>query len=470
PARRLLDAREPAAAAAALERMIASPDFAALSPAARTRALALAGAARLELGQWHAASVWLKRASLTPAATSKEWRYRLKVDEGAEIYPIKAGEDDVPEAELSRDAALTLATLAWKWPAAAGALDDALVEPVLASDAELPRPLRLDVLRALFLAHWKRRGRFEPDRAWRDLARLLIEDGRLDEAAAVVARIEDPYVLIGMRADKRFDPVASVLTGQDVSEAALAQVLRLTRYAESGPRSLERWLFLTHELLAVREDRIVLQLTDDSVAPGSGPRYKDAGLRNWELDDRARALEGLGRWDEAVVVLERAQHLSEGGDVNVSQSINLASLLVSLGRPRRALAAVAGLAAMSPYGRMQVEEVRLEAALERGRRRDAARALDYLRAHASDAPRTYLDALVEAGRPAEAAARLIALLKDPDERTETLTELQHYDRGPLTRRDRRSLARWDALLARTDVRAEIAAVGRRLRYRLAPPD
>ena len=139
---------------------------------------------------------------------------------------------------------------------------------------------------------------------------------------------------------------------------------------------------LASTLHSARRYREELEAAGQAVAgaeAGGAPQYDDADDRlPWILKDCESALHALGRWDEAVAELERARRMKEDGYRNVSQSINLAWLLLELDRPEDALAAIDGVIDVSRYGRMQIESVRLRAALEMGNRDAAKKALSFL--------------------------------------------------------------------------------------------
>ncbi|MBO7942346.1 hypothetical protein JTP77_041570, partial [Streptomyces sp. S9] len=63
---------------------------------------------------------------------------------------------------------------------------------------------RLALLRALFDANWvSRTSDLSP--IWLNLAEMLVERGRHDDARVVARRIQGPLQLVALRSDKRFD-------------------------------------------------------------------------------------------------------------------------------------------------------------------------------------------------------------------------------------------------------------------------
>jgi tetratricopeptide (TPR) repeat protein len=203
-------------------------------------------------------------------------------------------------------------------------------------------------------------------------------------------------------------------------------------------------------------------------APGGAAPWSDLGDNlPWVLNNRANAWRASGRIDAAIAELERASGQREQGVANVSQVLNLGSLLCSAGRPADALAAIARVGeGMSTYGRMVHEAVRLCAAVQS---RDAATvdtALAYLASERQTSEAIYQEALVEAGRLDDAARELLARLTSPWLRAEALLEVQHVIEPPPLPGMAAAQRNRMALLARADVREAIDAVGRREHYRI----
>jgi hypothetical protein len=196
--------------------------------------------------------------------------------------------------------------------------------------------------------------------------------------------------------------------------------------------------------------------------------YEDfADQRSIFLDFRATALERLGRWDEAVAQMSAASLLHEKYGGNVDQIIELGDLYCELGRPNDGLSAIGTLVAKtSAFGTMQLEHVRLDAAIQLGDSKQVARSLDYMRAHRADAPYVYEDALLIANHVDRAAAELITQLLDKDQRQQALLSVQVFLPMPDTPRGIELEARRRAMINRSDVQAAIQKVGRVESYRL----
>jgi tetratricopeptide (TPR) repeat protein len=324
-------------------------------------------------------------------------------------------------------------------------------------------------LQALYDAHWKLKWGIEPSTAWRDLALLLLEKGRLTEAVEVAGHVTDTYALIAMRADRRFDPVAAAAPSQfDIPAAAERELRGLQAMADATPNSLELQSHTIEALgnqlhygaMLAAADAVVLEATSTNYPDKLYQDYDDQ--YQWILSDRAAALERFGEWDEAVDVLTNSSKLI-GADAG--QPLDLASLYCDLGRPKEALSALEQIAAdPNAFGGMQVELVRLDAATQLGDAKQAARSLQYLAAHRSDSLSTYQSALVLVNQLDKAAELLVTRLHDPSDRLDALETIQTYVEPPATPRRMELDARWQAVIAAR------GAVGQQSgTYRQLPP-
>jgi hypothetical protein len=124
---------------------------------------------------------------------------------------------------------------------------------------------------------------------------------------------------------------------------------------------------------------------------------------------------------------------------------------------------------MSPYGTLQLESVRHAAALELNDTAEATRALTYLREHQANSPGTYQRALARANETKAGARLLVARLKNPKLRTDALADVQEYGEPAVSQRAQQWRANWLTVVARPEVQAAIAKVGRVGHYRLASP-
>lgn len=448
-------------AASALDLAIRSPGFAELEDIEQYTALSLAARISLDKRGPKRAYALFRRSSSYPYAEGGDWHGRLS---GAFVTRDYG------------DAAYCVATIATRWPQTLDEINNQaifMIAAALQGDAE-KADFRFEMLSALFAAGWTVDGG-QPNYLWSNLADELVRRGEVKQAALVASRIDSARAVLAMSVDKRFDPI--VRRGGiafDVEKVAMAELQAAERRATDDAQQLRPIIELQYLLLDTLQAERALALADevvDRVRDGKGPSiYRDFKSDYiWILDNRSRALQRLGRWDEAVAQQRKAALRPENGDMNVSQALNLGLLLAELDHPDEALSAVADLGDMSPYGRMQLELVRLMAAVERNDAPEVQRHLDFMREHRSDAPSTYQDALLSAERLDEAADLILERLRSESLRGAVLTEIQEYAEVPSTPRQAERSRRRREVLSRPQVQAELKKVGRIASFRLGPP-
>jgi tetratricopeptide (TPR) repeat protein len=445
---------------ALLKGLLARPDFARLEPTEQHTLVSLAALAALQNRDAPRALALSRRACASPAGDARDWFTRLRAA------------NSVPEPT---DAILALTILAERWPQVLARLPD--YEPIVqvmgndlqagASDAQ-----RYELLAALhkikFLDEPRGSGEW-----WREFALLQLARGERLSAVQTLARITDPYVIISIEADRRFDAIRGEPGAlAAVPEAAEESVQAELRYAQLSPERLEPMNQLAEILINCSRLQQALSVTDAAIEQQDehgGSAWSDYETQyEWILINRANALFSLGRYQAALAQMEAASRLHEQPAANVSATINLADMYNQLGETQRAADTLQRVSAadVTPYGRMQLEIEKLSVALARHDEPAGSRALDYLRAHRDDAISTYQEALLAAGRDAEGAALLIARLREPRLRSDALLAVQVYavDAQPAAVLQER--ARWHALVNRVDVQQAISSVGRVARYPL----
>ena len=456
--RGLLDrAFGPAAAAdqtgadSALEALVGDPAFAQLPQSAHASVYSLAGDAALEREQYPQARDWYLRAITANSTDSDDWANLSWAE-------YKLQEHDAAGAHM--------AELARRWP---GALDE-LHESFLYGLVDALRtdaPVRLDLLQSMASAGWKQSGA-GADLLWFELALLRAQRGERELARAAIDRVAAPYELIQLRSDRRFDGLYDPQSPRfDVALAARQRVERLAALSAAAPHDLELVHDVTTALQVVGEFARIVELVDATLQ--RDPKdFSNPELKVWLLNGKASALDRLGRWEDALATMRLASTLSEEGEANVSQAINLGDMYCARGDGAQALAAVAEVGDMSTYGEMALQSVLHCARLLQGDRGGAAQALAYLQ-NPSLSAALHLSALLREGRMDAAAEALIAALASETERAAVLVMVQDYLPSALLPAEQASNARWDALVRREDVRVAIERVGRRQRYEIHQP-
>jgi tetratricopeptide (TPR) repeat protein len=457
---RLLDAGDqPAAAAAALERLMATQTYRKMS--AGDRAVIRAAYVEMLVQSGHAKEAYPELKSLTDAAAG------ARTDEAGDLwYDRMWAACDLRERA---DCLESFAVLAQRWPARLSRMNDEFVFSLfdLSSRDEAVKAMRFDALLALYDARWTPQDPFiSLDGLRLDLGVALADRGQTDKAKAVAAEITDPRTVAVMRYTRRYGVLLTPeLARRDLSRVVEAQVQDLRNKVAQTPDRLSGRGLLAQALR--RQGRLpeALAVADDAVGKATAPQppFKDPDSLTWIYNIRADILLSLGRGDEAVEALKAGAARSEHGASNVSQQLNLAQFYATLGRPREALAAadVVDDTHVSGYGRMDREGIKVEAYFQLRDEAGLKASLDYMKTHAGDAPGWLVGVLVDTGQEDEAAERLIKLLKDPFRQAEALTMLQGAvvpETAPEYFKLRKR--RWDAVRQRADVKAAAEAVGR----------
>jgi tetratricopeptide (TPR) repeat protein len=442
-----------AAAAALLQALIDAPEFQTLDQPSQHVALQLGAKTALQTGKPDLAQQFAARATAMPQQSIDDWKYRLTAS-------VRLSD--------ARDEALVIATIAREVGHDASVLSDV---QVLAAVNDTNRPeleqQRFDMLQALYAVQWRPEDDRRASVVWRELSLMLLARGNVDRAVEVAANISDPYATVAMMADRRYRPLfKSRLVRTDVANMAIDNIARLRLQMQQRPRSLNTALRLGLALLHSGRYQDVLAVTTDvdrrSQATGA-PAYDDMDKLSWLVRLQARALARLGRDEEALQQLHRAIGLIDKND-SVNQPINLADALCEFGRPAEALALLPKDALASAYGKMQIQWVRLTAAVELGTAQDVESSLAYMRAHQADSPRTLQLALVRAGALDEAEQILLSRLSDANQRGAALFESQQFAVPPGPALVLQWHRQQSDFLQRAPVRAAISRVGVLERY------
>lgn len=456
------DKPDTTARAAALRAIVGAPEFTALAFSEQHAALAAAASDAYSSKDYKVAQLLAIRATGMSEQSVDDWTRRLHAS-----LMLHDGKDEVE----------SLLVIARQWRQV---VREQPTRVLLQVDREGMKAGVVDRRREMLqlLLDSRSVGADDPQLStlWVDLALLLLEAGKRDEAALVASHITAPFGIVALQVDARYKPIRH-LSGVpgNPRKAALQIIERLDQLRLNSPRSLALLGRLANAMIVAGQFQKVLDVTDpavsrvESAAEGSEPPYDDLAREYpWILDHRARALSDLGRFDVAIAEYQRAIRwvdARDGAD-HASLALNLAVLLYEMGRSRDALDVPVPGDKLSAFGHMVLEQIHLNAAVQLGDSAQAGRALQYIQDHAEDSPQILEDALLRVGRDADAAKLLVERLADSQRRTAALVDLQDYLRHaapPLAKelQDRRA-----ALRERSEVRAAISRVGTIERYDL----
>lgn len=355
-----------------------------------------------------------------------------------------------------------LARVYRRWPVRAQEAELEVVSDLVFNTPEESEP-RLELLRALFAGGYTHRDR-GPSQVWQNLIQALLTQGHVEEARSVARAITDPVVLVSLRTDRRFDPIADVLsTLPSAEEAASLEVERVRSLVARLPTRVDLAVDLGAALLVAGRNEDALRASDDalaSTAAADASTLEYADERVWIMNNRAVALRRLGRLDEAARQMEEARPLNEHGQPNVSQALNLGMLYCHLGRPGDARRVIGTLGPLSPYGQMVERSVRHCIAVLEGDAAGARAQVAEIYDHRSDGEGVVLDVLMRSGDESGAAAELIRQLGTSGSRDEAISYVQEFRMAPVLPGTRAARVTRAAVLQRADVQAAIADVGR----------
>lgn len=446
-----------ASAQAKLDKAIHAKGFDDLPTDLRYRALLVASLIATENGQDKTAHEMVVRATAFDEADETAWTTRLSSAFSVGDYS---------------DAGHSLAVFAQRWPGKLSNMNSGAIRQLHYQFLQVQNPdMDREMLDALFDAGWLESG-VEPSSLWRDLVLLHIEHNDIARATAVALRVTSAQAALSMRVDRRFDPITLKRPQDfDIDRLVAAEIKAAQERVKAQPDRLEPIADLQALLLITGQHSRVLSISDTVLAHarhGDGPKtYTDFDEKYaWVLDNRSRAFKRQGRWDDAVRVEVLAARRPEHGGMNVSQLINLGELYADLDLPDKAADTIVELGNMSPFGRMQLESVKLRIAAGKNDAAAIAASMSYLREHRADAIATWEDALLFREKLDEAASLLIERLQKPAWRSAALVDMQHYADVIETPTEKLIHDRWNTVTARPDVQAAMQKVGRVERFHI----
>ena len=410
-------------------------------------------------GLYDEALVDARNASEVPGATWGVWAFRLRA---------------ATKAKQLEDGPAAVEALAKASPATLDALPVSVFWQFKHDAVAAGRPeLAMRIYAALEAANYAPADVSQggADAIWLDDAGMAADAGDARHAGALIARLASTGALVHAKLDGRFAAIVAADPARfDLRAAALRQLERDRADMLTRPDRLA-------EVMAVASDLIGLERFDEALALDQAaldriakaakgePAFSDQeGRLAWLYESKADALTGLGRFDEALAAMRAAARTPPAtGGLNVSQMLNLADLLGTLGRPAEALATLQPLGApgaATDYGMAWVRAERVCADDQLGQANQAAADVAWLAAHRADYTGARLRALFCAGSADDVAAEFIGELKDPDQRDAALVRLSEFDPPAATTPVwAAELALLAAVRDRPDVRAAVAAVG-----------
>lgn len=452
-AQQAIDNQDYAAAYAALERLTRARDFDDMSSTLRRGVwLMMAGAAE-QTKEWDKARAAIVKATAFPDAGADEWRARVE---------ISRRRGDTPDVISS------LTVLARNIPDGVETFSDQQILYWMSQATNLPggEDAAFQLVDAL-LEHWTPRDPFlDLSTMRRTQVEGLLRGGQTARAVTVARRINNPDTRIAMRADKRYDALASAAPDLlNPKTGAEKQLVEIDALRAKYPRLLSGAARRTTALLDLDRAEDALAFVDPIItkAQQDPKAYDDVDTKlGRTIDLKNQALQALDRDTEALDALSMATRLPEQGRPNVNQTLNLAGEQMQAGAFKAALATVASVRPdhASPFGQSVALRITACSSSQLGDQAAADVAIGKLRDLNVEGARQLELALLCRGDLDGAAALVIDRLKDPIQRNAALFGLQVTPApNTLSPLEKTMRERSAALIARTDVRTAAAAVG-----------
>jgi tetratricopeptide (TPR) repeat protein len=295
-------------------------------------------------------------------------------------------------------------------------------------------------------------------------ATMLAEDGDKAGAAALVARIGVPGLLIKASLDPRLRGLMPA--DFDARAAVERDIARLRTSAAAHPDYLQPAIELAGDYLLLDEgEKALVVLRDVRPDRADAPKYADQDRQaNWWWNAMAEAYKVSNRYDEALAAYRGGVTLGENGSLNVSQTINLAETQVGFGHYADALQTLEPLMAAktstaSLYGRIQMLTNHGCASFMSGKKEAASTDLAFVRANHAVSPRSLVTLLLCMGDADGAAASQIKRLDNAEERPPALQELSDYAPTPPFVHKTYWQVGIEAMKSRPDIQAAIVRAG-----------
>lgn len=269
-----------------------------------------------------------------------------------------------------------------------------------------------------------------------ELFRWETEAGHVDAARALLPRITSPRIFLSALGDRRFAPLWSDIearSGKNMATVINALVERRTAWFDADRNNQEALKELADAYLYAGRFDDILSL----VSPRE-PAEADYGTltedMSWALGTKIRALDALGRHDEAGALFDRITAIDPGDGKGwvVGLVINRAMRLADLGKTDEALAAIDRADAIAKnygndYAHMLLRRTRICALAGAGRQSEAKALLDQAIANSADSPSSAVQAMLCVGADDEAARVARGMLNDPVQAGDIIDDMQAPD-------------------------------------------
>jgi hypothetical protein len=262
------------------------------------------------------------------------------------------------------------------------------------------------------------------------------EAGNVDAARALLPRLNSPTMILSTLGDRRFSalwPDIEAQAGKNMATALNAFVEQRKNWYDAESDNDEAFKELAEAYLYAGRFDDVLELVSprEPAADAYGSLTEDLA---WALSAKVRALDALGRPDEARAIYDRIAAIKPAADKGwvVNFAINRAIRLVGIGETERGLAATEAAGEIAKdfgndYAHALVRRTRICALAGLGRGTEARALLAEVLEHSDDSPSSTIQAMLCVGADDEAAKLARTMLTDPVRAGEVIEDMQSPD-------------------------------------------
>ncbi|TNE61777.1 MAG: DUF3857 domain-containing protein [Alphaproteobacteria bacterium] len=288
---------------------------------------------------------------------------------------------------------------------------------------------------ALADAGYDNKGGWSPDWIYTRAIEASVRTGKTGNVASYLTHVTDPDGLLKLMIDKRYESIWPELedyAGKDLSKAIELDIEATRKTYEANKDDLKNLTAYLYALRFAGKPEEILKVAAP-VATDWARVEAVADHAFWVVNLYADALNDLGRYDEALKMMDRINALNIGDFPDtVSHRINRLIMILSLGRYEDALKAADSISPdyASDYGDLFVESARTCALYMLGRGDEAAPLLAKMAERKDKNIAAYSDAVMCSGDQQMAEDVYIERLATADMRADMLQLFQKTETAP----------------------------------------
>jgi len=264
-------------------------------------------------------------------------------------------------------------------------------------------------------------------------ARALLEAGQNARARQVVGNVTQPSYLLRIHLLNRYEDLRSGIGAPhefDIQDQYIKQLDRSRSLMKANPDLMQAGLRVAQDYRSLGQNDQALKLLNDildrhSREAGAYSPYEDVeDYLNWIYNEKAYIQVANGDLEAGIATFRKAIALDETGTGNVSQTINLSSILKYAERYDESAALLEILGDASPFGLMFSKSLKACAAHQQGHFDEVQPYLDYMYEHRTDNYAALQETYACLDDEEAGAALMIERLSDPDHQDRAIMAMQ----------------------------------------------